>query len=167
MKYLILAIILSGCAVLDSIGDTSRTDSVSVRAAVQLATTATVAAKCYPRPALACFDDGVIYVQGDPLTPLVIMKLTVQYLSWADLGDKCGRVRGNPSCYANGTLYTSSNYGIRDDKNNGAVGDILAEAMGLKIGLNRRTQLGHEFQHLLGASDPDWVEGSKHLGSFW
>jgi len=161
---LTLAFILSGCAALDNIGDESRTDAVSVRATIEQVSYAELQAICYPRPALACFDNGTIYVQGDGNT--TTMKLTVQYLSWGDLGDKCGRVTGGPSCYENGTLYTSSTHSLTNAANNGAIGDILAEAMNLDIGLNRRTQLGHEFQHLLGAEDSPFVGGSSHLGGY-
>jgi len=160
---LTLAFILSACAALDNIGDTSRTDSVSLYAVVESVSYAQLQAICYPRPALACTKDGRMYVQGD--FPTSSLKLTVQYLSWGDLGDKCGRFTGEPTCYAQGTLYTSSTYLITDDYNNEVVGKILADAMGIDFGgENRERQAGHEFQHLLGQPDTWFVEGSSHLG---
>jgi len=169
MKTLLFTIaitfILSGCALVDGIGDTSRTDAVNVLVAVETAPVGTLNTVCSKRASIACFVNETIYLQGEPAT--YSLDITVQYLSWADLGDKCGRFTGGPACYEDLTLYTSSNYSLGNEYQTGVIGDMLADALGIDIGLNRRTQLGHEFLHLMGATDPDWVEGSKHLGSFW
>jgi len=168
MKYILLTIIilaLSACDLIDSIGDTSRTDAVKVLVTVETVSVATLNTVCSKPTSIACFVNETIYLQGEPAT--YSLDITVQYLSWADLGDKCGRFTGGPACYEDLTLYMSSNYSLGNEYQTGVIGDMLAEALGIDIGLNRRTQLGHEFLHLMGATDPDWVEGSKHLGSSW
>jgi len=168
MRLLLLTtalLALSACAFIDNIGDTSRTDAVDVLVTVETASVGTLDATCSKPTSIACFVNETIYLQGEPAT--YSLDITVQYLSWADLGDKCGRFTGGPTCYEDLTLYMSSNYSLGNEYQTGVIGDMLADALGIDIGLNRRVQLGHEFLHLMGATDPDWVEGSKHIGSFW
>ncbi len=164
MKLLLLAlaIALSGCAALDNIGDTSRTDAVSILVTVETVSVANLDVICNKRATIACFVGDHIYLQGEP--GVYSMEITVQYLSWADIGDKCGRFTGGPACYEDATLYTSSTYSLNNEYQLGVIGDLVAEAMGIDIGLNLRVQLGEEILHQLGWQHPDYVPGSKHLG---
>ncbi len=163
MKLLITAtlfLILSACATIDNIGDQSEIYDVRVDAVVNV--TPDIVGKCKVPSYLACFRDEQIYIQGERNT--YVKTFDVSFVSWGELGDRCGRVTGGPLCYQNGVIYTSSTYGVGNNYVNGILGDIVAEQLGIEIGLNRRTQLGHEFMHLLGQPDPDYVPGSKHLG---
>ncbi len=121
----------------DSDGNTTinhgvRTDLITVRLTVE--TVKDISAHCPPR-AIACMTD-VVYIQGEPNTSTIL--LNVQFVEW-----------GNKPYYEDGTLYT---YAYPSDNRYamGLVGDLLAEAMALDIGFNRRASLGHEFGHVAG-----------------
>ena len=150
---------LSACAAIDNIGDTSRTDAVQVRLNVATVSAAELAALCTKPSYLACYTGGNIYLQGEPGS--YTLKLIVQYLSWADLGDKCGRFTGGPACYEGNTLYLSSTTSINNGYQTGVIGDLLAEQMGIDIGSNRREQFGHELLHVLGQKDSRYFPGPE------
>ena len=156
---LFLIMVLSACAAIDNIGDTSRTDAVQVRLNVETVSAVELAVLCTKPSYLACFTSGVLYLQGIPDT--YSLKLIVQYLSWADLGDKCGRFTGGPACYEGNTLFLSSTTSLNNGYQTGVIGDLLAEQMGIEIGLNRRAQLGHEFLHALGKLDSRYFPGPE------
>lgn len=162
LLILIAVIALSGCAFIDEIGDTSQVSTVQAQVTVELVSATELSAICNKRTAIACYVNERIYLQGEAGT--YSADITVEYLSWGDLGDKCGRFTGGSSCYEDGTIFTSSTYGLNNAYHTGVIGDLLAAAMGIDIGLNRREQLGHEVFHLLGVKDPDHVSGTANLG---
>jgi len=111
----ILALSLISCAAIDNLFDegTTRSDAVQTRATVKVMPYDQLMQICAKWPAaVACTMGGTMYIQGEEQS--TTMLLTVQYLSWADIGDQCGRITGTPSCYENGTLYTHSAYNFAD-----------------------------------------------------
>ena len=169
MKPLILSLILilSSCAVLDSIGtDTSRTDSQRVTVAIESMPYDQLSIECSQWPnAIACTTATGVYVQGRPKR--TVIRLTVQYLNWADLGDRCGRFTGHGSCYSGGTLYTSSKY--NDSYHIAGIGDLLDDNFNLNLDFNRRSDLGHEFYtHIMeNGKDSKYGSSTPHIvGNF-
>ena len=159
----LLAILLTSCAALDRMGtDTSRTDAVYVDVVIESLPYAQLREKCAQWPnAVACTVKPAIYVQGEPKrTPV---KFTVQFLNWADIGDKCGRFTGNGLCFEDNTLYTSSGY--TSPYRLGAIGDEIDKAFNLGLDFNRRANLGHEMNvHILKVGqDPTHTNGTPHL----
>lgn len=116
----------------------TRTDLITVQVTVEVMPDITGPCSEWPN-ALACKTDKV-YIQGEPQS--VTMLMNVQFIEW-----------GEKPYYEDGTLYT---YAYPTNSNGmGLVGDLLAEALGLDIGLNRRTQLGHEVMaHVAGLEHP-------------
>ncbi len=118
----------------------TRTDLITVRLTVEVMPN--IAEPCAEWPnATACKTDKV-YIQGEPQR--VTMLMNIQFTEW---GDK--------PRYEAGTLYTYAYPTIGHSYEMGLVGDLLAEALDLDIGFNRRTSLGHEVMaHVAGLEHP-------------
>ncbi len=116
-----------------------RTDLITVQLTVEVMPDITGPCAEWPN-AIACKTDKV-YIQGKSQN--VTMLMNVQFVEW-----------GEKPYYQNGTLYTHA-YSTGNRYEMGLVGDVLAQALNLDIGLNRRTNLGHEIMaHVAGLEHP-------------
>ena len=144
-RILFISLFLTACAV-----NETRTDGVHTTLVVEIVDFDTMREKCFQwQNARACTVDGRIIMQGWE-QGTHILNLNVQLLSWKDIGAKCGRAFGSPSCYKDNTLYTYE-YNVFDVAKTGSTGEILAQLLNLEGGhLNLEETLGHEFHaHVL------------------
>lgn len=128
-----------------------RTDLITVQLTVEVMPS--IVEKCAEwSPAIACATNNRVYIQGTPQTATMLMD--VQFTEW---GDK--------PRYEDGTLYTYAYPTIGHNYEMGLVGDLLADALDLDIGFNRRKNLGHEFMaHVAGLGHPFIFEWSVNEG---
>ena len=145
-RIMLITLFLTACAVTET-----RTDNVQTTLVLEIVDYDTMREKCSQwQNARACTVDGRVVMHGWK-EGTHLLNLNVQFLSWKDIGAKCGRAFGSPSCYKDNTLYTYE-YNVFDVTKTSSTGEILAELLNLEEGLlNREETLGHEFHaHVLG-----------------
>ncbi len=146
LRVILISLVLTSCALAET-----RTDKIQTSFVVDIVDYNTVRERCSQwQNARACTVDGRIVMQGWK-QGTHLLNLNVQFLSWKDIGAKCGRAFGSPSCYKDNTLYTYE-YNVFDPDKMGSTGEILAQLLNLEPGhLNNEDTLGHEFHaHILG-----------------
>ena len=84
--------------------------------------------------------------------------VSVQFVSWREIGEQCGRFSGGPSCYDDGLIYVYE-YGMNSYTNLGYLGAALVEALGVpKGGLGPEQELGRKFlRHVRKPEAPTFV----------
>ena len=141
----ILILFIASCV---SIPD--RTDLVSTQFTLDVTNYAGMREACAELTNLfACGRTDHVTIQGKP--GRYEIAIPVQFLSWSDLWERCNGY----ACIEDGTLYTYPYPTTEHDLEMGVIGDLLADEFGIDIGLNRRTQLGHEFMaHVVPLGHP-------------
>jgi hypothetical protein len=145
-RIILISLMLAGCAVSET-----RTDKIQTTLVLEIVDYDTMRERCSQwKNARACTVNGRVVMHGWK-EGTHLLNLNVQFLSWKDIGAKCGRAFGSPSCYKDNTLYTHE-YNVFDLEKMGSTGEILAQLLSLEEGqLNRNDTLGHEFHaHILG-----------------
>lgn len=159
-RIILISLLLTGCAVTET-----RTDNVQATLVLDIVDFDTMREKCSQwKNARACTVDGRIVMHGWK-EGTHLLNVNVQFLSWEEIGAKCGRAFGSPSCYKDNTLYTYA-YNVFDLSKTSATGEILAQLLDLEDGhLNREETLGHEFHaHVLGQTH-QLLSQTRQLGN--
>ena len=83
-----------------------------------------------------------------------IKDVRVQFLSWKNIGKKCGRLMGGPACYEDNVIYVYE-YGIYSTENISYLGKALVEALGIQEGGPVSVDdLGRKFMRHIGDPEP-------------